>query len=63
MQPIWGVCAGLSVLWWVFLSRASLTEKALGVFGMATIVTITTILADKTIRGFGTPSALLPTSA
>ncbi len=26
----------------------------MGVFGLTTIVTITTILADKTIRGFGT---------
>ena len=58
MGPL--VCAGLIVLWWVFLSRASLTEKASGVVGLATILIITTMLADKTIRGLGTMIYAVP---
>jgi len=47
------VFAGLIVLWWIFLSRASLKEKVFGVLGLATIGIVTAVLVDKTLRGFG----------
>lgn len=51
MGPL--ACAGLIVLWWLFLSRASLKEKLLGLIGLVAIVTATWFLSDKSIRGFG----------
>ena len=51
MGPL--VCAGLILLWWLFLSRALVKEKALGSIGLVVILAITTVLADKTIQGFG----------
>ncbi len=45
--------AGLIVLWWLFLSRATIQEKLLGLVGLAVIGAVTTYLADPTIRGFG----------
>jgi outer membrane protein assembly factor BamB len=58
MGPL--VCAGLIVLWWLLLSRASLKEKALGLIGLVTIVIVTTLLADKSIRGIGTMIFAVP---
>jgi outer membrane protein assembly factor BamB len=58
MGPL--VCAGLILLWWLFLSRASTKEKALGFIGLVTIATITTLLADKSIRGAGTMLYAVP---
>ena len=58
MGPL--VVAGLVVLWWLFLSRASWKEKIGGVLGLAAIVTVTTLLADKSVRGFGTMIYAVP---
>ncbi len=58
MGPL--VCAGLIVLWWLFLSRASLKEKALGVIALAVILAVTTVVADKTVKGIGTMIYAVP---
>ena len=58
MGPL--ACGGLILLWWLFLSRATIMEKALGLLGLVIIVIITTLLADKTIRGFGTMIYAIP---
>ena len=52
--------AGLIVLWWIFLSRATVKEKATGVLGLAIIALVTSVAADKTVRGFGTMMYAVP---
>ena len=58
MGPL--VCAGLILLWWLFLSRASLKEKSFGLLGIAVMLAVTTALSDKSIRGFGTMIYAIP---
>jgi outer membrane protein assembly factor BamB len=50
----------LILVWWVFLSRATVAEKVLGLLGLALIITVTSLLADKSIQGFGMVIYALP---
>jgi len=58
MGPL--VCAGLILLWWLFFSRASMKEKALGILGLIAIAAITMQLADKSMQGAGTMLFAVP---
>ena len=42
------------LLWWIFFSRATNKEKLLGTIGLVVITTVSTLLMDKTLYGFGT---------
>lgn len=53
-------CAGLILLWWLFLSRASIREKVFGALGLASIAFVTILLADKSMRIAGTMLHLMP---
>ena len=52
--------SGLIVLWWILLSRALVREKLIGTVVLTAIAGVTTILADKTIMGFGTMIFAIP---
>ena len=52
--------AVLVVLWWAFLSRAALMEKAIGVSGLVTIGIVTACLADRTLYGYGIIISVVP---
>jgi len=52
--------AGLIALWWLFGSRARLSEKAVGFVGLAAIAAVTTALADKSVQGMGTMIYAIP---
>lgn len=52
MGPL--VCAGLIVLWWLILSRATGREKLTGFLGLLIVGVGSLFLADKSVRGFGT---------
>ena len=54
------VCAGLILLWWLLLSRASMREKTFGILGLVSIATFTTLLADKSMPGAGTMLYAVP---
>ncbi len=58
MVPL--ACSGLLILWWLFLSRASWKEKLAGLAGLAAIAVVSTMIADKSIRGFGTLMFAIP---
>lgn len=58
MGPL--ACTGLILFWWLFFSRAWWVERGLGLVGLAAITVVTTLLADKSIRGFGTAIYAVP---
>ena len=53
-------CAGLILFWWLFLSRASIREKVFGALGLVSIVFVTILLADKSMRIAGTMLHVMP---
>jgi hypothetical protein len=54
------LCCVFILLWWLFLSRASLKEKELGLIGLIAIVALTTTLADKSTLALQKKSAMPP---
>ncbi len=58
MVPL--VCSALIVLWWLFLSRAVVREKLIGLVLLGGIVLLTTMLSHETVKGFGTLLFAIP---
>ena len=54
------IFAGMIALWWLFLSRARWTEKALGFVGLVVIVAVTTQLADNSNQSMSTMINAIP---
>jgi len=54
------VCGGLIVIWWLTLSRATWKERLGGLVGLGAILVLTTVLADKSMKGMGTMRYAIP---
>ena len=61
MGPL--VCAGLLILWWLFLSRAPWSQRLIGLIGLLVIGVGSSLLADKTTQGFGSLIYAIPWGA
>lgn len=58
MGPL--VCAGLILLWWALLSRATWQERIGGLVGIVCIAGVTSQLVDRSLAGFGVLVHLAP---
>ena len=58
-----GAVSVLVLVWWVFFSRARLSEKLIGAIGLLLIAVATTMLEDKTVQGMGTMISAVPWGA
>lgn len=58
-----GAVSVLILVWWVFFSRARLSEKLIGAIGLLLIAVVTTMLEDKTVKGMGTMISAVPWGA
>lgn len=52
--------AALVGLWWLCLSRARLSERVVGFFGLIVLGVVTNLAADKTVQGIGVLGYAVP---
>lgn len=55
-------CAVLILVWWLFASRARWSERLRGVGGMVLATVVSSLLLDKTMRGYGIMMFVIPWS-
>ena len=58
-----GAVSILILVWWVFLSRARISEKLIGAIGLLLTAVVTTMLEDKSVQGMGTMISAVPWGA
>ncbi len=58
-----GAVSVLVLVWWVFFSRARISEKLIGAIALLLIAVATTMLEDKTVQGMGTIISAVPWGA